>query len=229
MTTIDSIFQGLGLQEWWAKPTQYFGQSGEEGTDYSLGGTGQPVGAISGGQVIYVGDPYANDPNHSSLGYVVQVLGNDGYLYHYQHLESPSVNVGDSVGPGSVVGVSGGCPVGAYASNGQCTRTDAWSTGPHIEVRLAKYNPNGGVWNQAWQNPYTTFLNMGGGPGSSAPVVNGSSASTTSSTSSSGSLAGFGQRVGIFLGALILFGFGAFLLFKPQIEGAMKKGVEVGA
>lgn len=234
MSTIGDIFAGAGLTQWWNNPTQFFGQNGEMGTDYSMGGTGQPVGAIQGGQVVYVGAPYANDPNHSSLGYVVQILGPDGNLYHYQHLESPNVQQGDTIQPGQVVGLSGGCPVGAYNGQGGCNWTDAWSTGPHIEVRLAPYNANGGVWNQAWQNPYSTFLQMGGGTPTTTPTGTGGGQSpqsangSTAATISTG-LTSFAQRAGIFVLSLVLVGAGAFLLFKNQIEGAAKKGVEVAA
>lgn len=233
MSTASSIFQGLGLRQWWNYPTQYFGTNGEMGTDFGMGTTGQPVGSLTSGTVVYANNPYANDPNHSSLGYVVQVLSPDGYLYHYQHLQSPAVHVGDVISVGSVVGVSGGCPVGCYGSNGQCTCTDQWTTGEHIEVRRAAYNGNASdpVWGQSWQDPYQAFLQLAGGSATSGAgawngATYGSSGTTGTPGSSGANLTAFAQKAGLFAIAIILILFGFYLLFKKQGDALLHKGVK---
>jgi murein DD-endopeptidase MepM/ murein hydrolase activator NlpD len=196
-----------------------------------MGSTGQPVGSITPGTVLYVGNPYANSPGHTSLGYVVQVLGNDGFLYHYQHLEAPAVHQGDVISVGSVVGVSGGCPVGCYGSNGQCTCTDAWTTGQHIEVRRAQYNGKASdpVWGQPWKDPYQAFLQLAGvtatsGAGKYTGTTTSTGTDTTSSSSPGPNLTGFVQKAGIFTVSVVLVLFGFYLLFKKQADGILQQG-----
>lgn len=242
MTTVADVFSQIGLTQWWGKTvSQTFGENGEMGTDFAMP-SGLAVGSITSGKVIYVGDAgYGHDPNHSSLGQVVQVLNNDGSLIHYQHLEKASVRVGQAVQPGTVIGLSGGCPVGAYVNplgrNG-CTNgaTDQWSTGTHIEVRWAsKYNPNGGVWSQSWVNPLTTFLNMSkqdAGNSSatltstgSSPIQQTSSAPSTSQQSGNwlDSVKAFAEKSGLFILGVVIAIMGLYLIFKDQIDDTAHK------
>lgn len=231
MSTVAQAFQSLGLVQWWNFPTQTFGQNGEKGTDFGMGGTGKPVGSLTPGRVVYVGD--GGYPG-SSIGQIVQVLTPDGKLLHYQHLKSSNVSVGQSVQVGTPVGTSGGCPVGAYSSDGQsCTRTDTFTTGQHIEVRIAgNYNPANGVWSQAWINPLATFISVAGQP---ATNVTTSIATSGSSSGSSGTpsanawvdqIRGEGIKIGLFVLALVLAGFGFYLLFQKQMNGIAKNGLK---
>lgn len=127
-----------------------FGQNGEKGIDIGVP-VGSPIGSISSGKVVAIDS--SNSGN--SIGYVVQVLGADGTLWHYQHLSSirPGLAVGQNVSLGDVLAYSGGCAT--YNQDGSgCATTDQYSTGPHIEVRQSNsYNPNGGIWNQNWIDP----------------------------------------------------------------------------
>lgn len=158
-TNVLAAFTARGLIQWWNNPTQVWGQNGEKGTDYGMGGTGKPVGAIAPGTVVYVGN--GGYPG-SSIGEVIQILAPDGSLTHYQHMMTSSVVVGQKVYVGEVVGLGGGCPVGAYSSDGEhCTWYDKWSTGQHIEVRYSPtYVPALGVWSQAWIDPRPVFYRM---------------------------------------------------------------------
>lgn len=179
MTTALDIFKADNLPEWWVNVTQSFGNNGEKGTDYGLGGFGKPVGSITSGKVVYVGN--GGYPG-SSIGQIVQIQAPDGKLLHYQHLMSTNLTVGQVVGVGDVVGLGGGCPVGAYpsglAGNG-CTRYDNFSTGQHIEVRESDtYNPAAGVWGQNWNpNNNQVYLNIVGSTGAQSgtgTIVNAS-------------------------------------------------------
>lgn len=160
MANVAGVFSQLGLPQWWTiSPSQRFGANanGEWGEDFPMA-PGSRVGSITGGRVVYVGQPSPG----SSIGYVVQVESPDGTLTHYQHLQSATVKEGDTVQPGQVVGLSGGCPTGAYTATG-CRWTDANSTGPHIEVRRATgYTPSGGVWYQPWVDPQGQWSALAG-------------------------------------------------------------------
>lgn len=170
-TTIQQLFQQLGLPLWWQNVTQAWGQNGEKGTDFGLGGFGKPVGSIVSGKVVYVGN--GGYPG-SSIGQIVQIQTANG-LIHYQHLMSSSVQVGQTVQPGTVIGTGGGCPTGCYppglVGNG-CSCYDQYSTGQHIEVRWSPtYNPSGGVWSQAWQSPMSQFQQLVSGSTTGNPGV----------------------------------------------------------
>lgn len=201
------VFQQDGLVPWWNYPTQTWGINGEQGTDFGLGGFGVPVGSLTAGRVVYVGD--GGYPG-SSIGQIVQVQSSDG-LYHYQHLQTANVQVGQTVNVGDILGTSGGCPVGAYGNGTSCTRYDQYSTGEHIEVRWSPtYNPASGVWGQNWQNPLSQFLALSG---SQAQTGN----STTSSTSGTSFFTNIGQKTGLLVVAIVLVGIGVYLLWGDQI------------
>lgn len=246
MTSVTDEFRKAGLIPWWnASVTQFFNGVGEKGTDYGLGSFKQPVGSISGGRVVYVGD--GGYPG-SSIGKIVQVLMPDGRLVHYQHLYDSSVVTGQVIQPGTVIGHGGGCPTGGYPANNvgnACTFTDQYSTGQHIEVRLStSYNPAGGVWSQNWINPLGAFQQLGnaayGGP--LPPVATG----TSGSVASGGAIVApvpantfftdIGQKIGLMLLALTFVGVGFYLLFSQQINNAVgnikntaEKAAEIGA
>jgi hypothetical protein len=215
MGTAQGIFQQLGLTQWWNTPTQVFGKNGEQGTDFGLGGFGVPVGSITAGRVVYVGN--GGYPG-SSIGQIVQVQSADG-LYHYQHLQSTSLHVGDSVNVGDIVGTSGGCPAGAYGQHPACTRYDQYSTGEHIEVRWSPtYDPTAGIWGQNWQNPLTQFLSLAGTPAANA---------STNSTSGTSFFTNLGQRFGLVIGALVLVIIGFLLLFSKQLKAGLNNSKKV--
>ena len=240
--TVKDIFQQLGLVEWWApdRITWPFGSPGEYGNDYGLGKFGVPVGSVTSGRVIYVGDGgYAN----SSIGQIVQVLNSDGSLVHYQHLRSANVKVGQNIAVGDIVGTGGGCPVGAYPPGdvGQgCTRYDQYSTGQHIEVRFSyKYNPNGGVWLQNWIDGAGIFQALAGASTVDYAMGNTPTPGTGQAGASAGQANGIAsllgnvesafRHIGLFLIALILIGGGLYMLFKPQIDAAVTGVAKTGA
>lgn len=242
MSSVSQLFDSLHLTKWWQSNlvTQAFGTNGEKGTDFGLGGFGQPVGSLTGGRVVYVGD--GGYPG-SSIGQIVQILMPDGRLIHYQHLMNSSVQVGQLVQPGQVIGHGGGCPVGGYPANGQgnaCTFTDQWSTGQHIEVRLAtSYNPTTGVWTQNWIAPLTTFQSLANqqvsgatppvGSGTGSPIGGVAGGATNVGVvppppiNPSNFFAQTGQHIALFLVALVLVAAGLFVAFSKQIGGAFEK------
>ncbi|SRR5712691_4610528 len=238
MSTVSDIFNRFHLVQWWQinRITQFFGQNGEQGADYGMGGFGVPVGSITSGRVVYVGD--GGYPG-SSIGQVVQVLSSDG-VYHYQHLQNSSVIEGQTVNVGDIIGTSGGCPVGGYGSNGQCAFLDpgcpngptCFSSGQHIEVRYSStYNQSADMWHRGnWTNPVWHFMGLAGGTG-----IPGTGVASSSSTSSNGLGAqintfaiGIGQKIGLIVVGLTLIVVGAFLLFPKQVQ-AMKDKLKTAA
>lgn len=222
MATVAEIFSQAGLIQWWnATVTQGWNGQSEKGIDYGLGGMGKPVGSLTSGKVVYVGN--GGYPG-SSIGQIVQVLNPDGSLVHYQHLRSANVTPGQQINVGTVVGSGGGCPVGAYFSDpsqNACQFYDSFSTGQHIEVRYSpSYDPARGVWSQAWENPQEIFKQIGGGSASFNPL-----AYATSGGSSGGLNIDFGSmgvKIGVFVLGITMIIIGIYALFKKQITGGAK-------
>lgn len=229
MPTVEQLFTQLNIPLWWKTPTQLFNGGSEKGTDYSLGAMNQPVGSLTKGTVVYVGD--GGLPG-SSVGQIVQIRTNDGALLHYQHLKVAKVHTGQAVSTGDIIGLGGGCPVGGYFadnSRNDCKFYDAYSTGQHIEVRYSpSYSAAGGVWNQNWLNPAAIFTNLAGKPagGNTNSPVGG--AGQVSSGAGGGSLpfALWGSKVGLFVLALVILSFGLYLLFQRQVNAAVRGGAK---
>ena len=237
MSTVSQVFDQKGLVKWWTLPGQAYGQNGERGHDFGMP-LNTPVGAIQGGTV-----KYAADTGVYGLGYVVQVVTPGGQVYHYQHLNSANVHVGQQINPGDVIGLSGG-PGPAYYQGVLV------SSGPHIEVRYSPtFNPNlatGSGWNGAfwsdgqWVNPMTVFQQDANSPATGSPgglsggapqgAPGGLSGAVTAALAQAASvpiLSGIQDampRIGLFLLALTLTAMGAYFLFKPQADQALKKG-----
>lgn len=89
-----------------------------KGIDYAI-----PVGTQIGSVIDGTVEAVSNDPNNSTgWGKYVWVRGSDGRLYRYNHLDAPSVKVGDPVSRGQVIGASG--------NTGK-------STGPHLSFDVS--------------------------------------------------------------------------------------------
>ena len=221
------------LIKWWKQASlRGFGQNGEQGRDFDMP-FNSPVGSITAGKVVYAGlPPDSKTPGHTSLGYVVQVLTPDGRLLHYQHLWTKSVNVGDNVNVGTILGTSGGCAKGSTARN--CI-TDQWSTGPHIEVREAPYKQNAGLWGYTWENPDPYISKV---TGSSVNAASGTSGVSSAYQQAEGgcnvgdvvcwfnqlqpTLVNWGEAIAIFAIALVMIIVGFFLLAGKSIVQATK-------
>lgn len=145
--------------------TQTFGTKNVQGQIVEYGDDlgmpwGQPIGSPVAGRIVAINSDYAN----TSIGYIVQIQTWNG-LWHIQHLMAPQpgLAVGNNVSVGDVIGYSGGC-VSYGADPSTCATTDQYSTGPHIEVRLANsYNPQAGLWNQVWVDPLSQIESLGKG------------------------------------------------------------------
>ena len=88
------------------------------GEDFAVS-IGTPLAAMSTGTVVYAGPM-------SGYGNMVDVRYWDGTVSRYGHMSSVSVNVGEAVEPGQIVGRSG---------------NTGHSTGPHLHLEI---HPNGG-------------------------------------------------------------------------------------
>lgn len=145
MSTPLQIFQSQGLWAWWlqnnGKGTNPFNGVTEKGIDFA-NSYGTPIGAIQGGQVI------VREHFNNSIGDLVVIQSSSGY-WLYQHLTS-SLQLGDTIPTGGIVGTENGLPV------------DVYSTGPHIEVRYSPtYNTKIDSWLQPWINPLPVFTMIG--------------------------------------------------------------------
>jgi len=80
---------------------------------------GTPLAAMSSGTVVFAGE-------ESGFGNLVKIRYWDGTISFYGHMSVISVNVGESVNPGKIVGESG---------------NTGHSTGPHLHLEI---HPDGG-------------------------------------------------------------------------------------
>jgi murein DD-endopeptidase MepM/ murein hydrolase activator NlpD len=88
------------------------------GEDFAVD-VGTPLAAMSSGTVVFAGE-------ESGFGNLVEIRYWDGTISYYGHMSVISVNVGESVAPGEIVGESG--------NTGR-------STGPHLHLEI---HPDGG-------------------------------------------------------------------------------------
>lgn len=100
--------------------SQSFGQNGEEGTDFAMP-QGQEISTPVGGTIQLRDDGKAN------WGKAVYVKMPNGWTFFVGHMHQFSVTDGQTVGPGDVLGVSGGNVNDPSSGD---------STGDHIEVRF---------------------------------------------------------------------------------------------
>jgi murein DD-endopeptidase MepM/ murein hydrolase activator NlpD len=113
-----------------ALPSGFRGNFGQQrkthvhnGIDISAS-VGTPIKAIADGTVV-MSDPNYND----SCGAGISIKHADGFQSGYCHLSKNSVNVGDSVKQGDVIGLTGGAVGARGAGNSQ---------GPHLHFTLKK-------------------------------------------------------------------------------------------
>jgi len=94
------------------------------GVDYSLGGTGTPVPALEGGEVIEA----CQVGNCGGFGSTVTIDTNDGEysIFNYSHLNSIEVSEGTQVEKGQIIGTEG--------CTGSCE-------GPHVDTKISNCNP----------------------------------------------------------------------------------------
>jgi murein DD-endopeptidase MepM/ murein hydrolase activator NlpD len=107
-------------QQFFSNITQSFGQNGEEGTDFAMP-VGQQISTPVGGIIHVV------DDGKSNWGKAVYVKMPNGWTFFVGHLTNFAVQEGETVGPGDLLGQSGGAQNDPSSGN---------STGPHIEVRF---------------------------------------------------------------------------------------------
>jgi murein DD-endopeptidase MepM/ murein hydrolase activator NlpD len=88
------------------------------GEDFAVD-VGTPLASMSTGRVTYAGE-------ESGFGNLVEIRYWDGTISYYGHMSIVSVNVGESVDPGQIVGQSG---------------NTGHSTGPHLHLEI---HPDGG-------------------------------------------------------------------------------------
>jgi murein DD-endopeptidase MepM/ murein hydrolase activator NlpD len=170
-----------------------------------------PLTAIKSGKVVQA--------DYAAWGGEVFIKPDDGSTeYYYYHLDENDVNAGQHVNAGQMVGLSGGQNTG-----GSHPVSTQWSTGPHTHVgyftnwidTVIGTRPDGPDI-----TPLITAMKLGqaGIPSSQGISPSGGSATTTSigdwKTQAQGGLI----RVGLFAIALMVVGFGFYIMFQKQIN-----------
>lgn len=133
-------------QAWGANPQNYakFGLPGHEGVDIKAP-HGSPIYAVADGAVYMVGDTREYPAGHA-YGVQVRIAHVGGWKTVYAHLDRRTVDIGDQVKAGQVIG---------YADN------TGNSFGPHLHLTLKReertYRDEHGVWPNNLHDP-TPFL-----------------------------------------------------------------------
>ena len=123
---IPSQGSGSSTQAWQQYGvTQAHGVNGETGVDI---GTPfhTPLTALASGQVVSASyGPWGGDI------FVAVQQGAQTLYYNYHHLDQIMVSVGQQIGAGTLLGLSGG-----QLSGGSHPATSQWSSGPHTEFGI---------------------------------------------------------------------------------------------
>ncbi len=154
--------------------------------------------------------------------------------YYYYHLDTLSTHAGQHISAGEMIGLSGG-----QNSGGSNPSTRDMSSGPHTHVgfftQWKRVQLGQGVYGTRPSgpdiSPYIQALSKGqsvpGGNINTSDSSNGSNPGSTPQVQSA-NLQGFAVKAGLFLAALVLLIFGTYLMFKPQADEMIHKGVDAG-
>jgi hypothetical protein len=185
-----------------------------------------PVTALFGGTVV-------EQKQGLPWGTEIFIRPDDPSLpqYYYYHLDTLSTHVGQHVSAGEMIGLSGG-----QNSGGSNPSTPAMSSGPHTHVGFFTMwtpTPMGTRPFGPDISPYINALSKGQSvPNGVSNPDTGTPPPGTQQASAGPDLQGFAVKAGLFIAALLLVGFGAYLTFKPQADevlGRAKKAAEIGA
>jgi murein DD-endopeptidase MepM/ murein hydrolase activator NlpD len=144
--------------------------------------------------------------------------------YYYYHLDTLSVVPGQKVTAGQQIGLSGG-----QNSGGSNPSSPDMSTGPHTHVGFFTQYINTPIGSRPFGPDITPYIKalMSGQP---PPDTGGSTPQPSTGVTVAGfNLSGFAEKAGLFLVALLLVGFGAYLIFKKQIDSAVGTAVKTAA
>lgn len=140
---------------------------------------------------------------------------------YYEHMSSAAVAVGQRIGAGTLIGYNN--PTGAVPLGFGFYSGDVYGSGPAWGVLQNDLRPGGA----GLLNPVKFLDSAKGGTiptGSGGygvlnpPIIAGTAPDLVSG------LQGFAVKAGIFLIGLILLLFGAYLLFKPQVDTKLQQG-----
>ncbi len=196
---------------------------GEGGVDVGAPG-GTPVLALASGPIIDMG--CWKDSGHCVVTQRVNVPGQGPQDMYFQHIQiAPGLKVGDNLTRGQRIGTVNGTQAGVTYNETEIGFNANWGS------PWGRNHP--GPWvsdPRPWINALLT-----GNPPSGSPITQTSGASNGSNSGTStaispgpawvSQLSGEGIKIGLFLLALVLVGFGFYLLFTKQINGMAKKGV----
>lgn len=182
--------------------------SGENGIDVSMP-TGTPIYAVQGGKVVGAG--------YYGGGGVVSIQSAPGKVWYYQHLDQNSMQAGQTVQAGELVGYSGGQNTG-----GNHPALPQYSSFQHIEIGVNA--PWSGIWGGGEGpniNPVPDLSQVGSQNANVAtqnvgPESTGIASASSSSSSSATGTGGFSLTdpstwvPGILQGFLSSFGLNSF-------------------
>lgn len=169
-----------------------------------------PLTAIKSGKVVQA--------DYAAWGGEVFIQPDDGSNeYYYYHLDENDVSAGQHVNAGQMIGLSGG-----QNSGGEHPVSTQWSTGPHTHVGYFTNwtsTPDGTRPDGPDITPLINALKLGQ---AGIPSSSGGTSTSTGITPTLGDWKTQAQsglvRVGLFLIALLLVGFGFYIMFQKQIN-----------
>lgn len=180
---------------------------GEGGVDLDAP-QGTPVYALATGPVVGAG--YWNDANHGVVTQRVNVPGAGQQDIYYQHITlDPSIAHCNSVSTCNQT-ITAGQKIGTVGAFGETEVgfNAAWGT------IWGSSHPAGSTWVRD-PRPWIAALMSG----NATPVTSTGDTSGDWTTQ----LHGEGIKIGLFLLAIVLAGFGAYVMFKPQADAALHK------
>jgi len=146
--------------------------------------------------------------------------------YYYYHLDTLTTQAGEHVSAGQMIGLSGG-----QNSGGSNPSQPQYSSGVHTHVGFFTKWTSTPLGTRPYGpdiTPYVNALSKGQSipQGVSNPDT-GTPAPGSAQTSTGPNLQSFGIKAGLFVAALVLVGFGAYITFKPQADEMIHKGIDV--
>ncbi len=141
----------------------------------------------------------------------------------YEHMSNATVSVGQHVSGGDLIGHNN--PTGAVPLGFGLYSGDSYGFGSAWATLENDIKPGGANL----LNPVAILNKAAGG---TIPTGTGTNTDTSGASPGTAWLAQSGpesQKIGIFILALVLAGFGTYILFQKQINGAVKTGVKTAA
>ena len=147
--------------------------------------------------------------------------------YYYYHLDTLNTRTGQHLNAGDVIGLSGG-----QNSGGSNPSSTTFSTGPHTHVGFwSSWIAVPGLGTRPFGPNITPYILAFARGASTANIATDTSSSTSPAGASGSSdwqtqFHTEGIKIGLFLIAFIVAGFGGYVLFQKQADALLHKGLD---